>query len=308
MRRWILIPLLASCVEVAPAHRCTADEDCMQGERRGRCEPTRYCSFADPECGELGFRYHEHTAAPGVCVLPATTPASPAPFALDAAADRIASPCAPAGTREQMFELSSPIAQTLFFDVLGGAAALALHAGRCPPEDAPLACIQGGAVCGAAPYARLSAEVPPGTYCLVVEEADPTARGTLTLRSLPAGRLGRAVTSPGPITGNTCADPRTAATAPSCSGAGSGPETSFQVALCPDRSLQGAVLDPAPFDTVLMVGQHVPTNEVRCANAAGPNAAEAIGQLPLAGPGPYWIVVDSVDPGQCGPFTLNLGF
>jgi hypothetical protein len=62
MRWWLLLGL-AACVSPSP-YLCERDGDCADGERAGTCEPTGYCSFADPSCpgerrygglaGELG--------------------------------------------------------------------------------------------------------------------------------------------------------------------------------------------------------------------------------------------------------------
>jgi cysteine-rich repeat protein len=59
----------------APNYRCDADAECTWAERRGVCEPTRYCSYPDPDCpsrkrygdqaGELADRCVDEPPDPG---------------------------------------------------------------------------------------------------------------------------------------------------------------------------------------------------------------------------------------------------
>ena len=45
-----LLPLLAAGCVGKPAFHCTASEQCVNGGDQGVCEPSGFCSFADPAC------------------------------------------------------------------------------------------------------------------------------------------------------------------------------------------------------------------------------------------------------------------
>jgi len=65
-------PLLG-CVKRAP-FACETDAQCAGAKGLGRCEPTGYCSFADPGCAS-GRRYGAAAAGGlgGACVQPDAT-------------------------------------------------------------------------------------------------------------------------------------------------------------------------------------------------------------------------------------------
>ncbi len=68
--RWLLlVVLLPACVAEPPYH-CTSGGQCARsGGSAGTCEPSGFCSFADPGCGG-GRRYGSHAGdgLAGVCV------------------------------------------------------------------------------------------------------------------------------------------------------------------------------------------------------------------------------------------------
>jgi hypothetical protein len=86
--RWIAVATLAAgCSPFGTgAFSCELDTDCMRNGIAGTCEPTRFCSFPDPQCAS-GWRYGELSGdLSSVCVGDEPPDAADPPDAVDAAA------------------------------------------------------------------------------------------------------------------------------------------------------------------------------------------------------------------------------
>ena len=307
--RALLLLVLPACIDIASEHHCATDEDCGTN---GRCEPSKNCSLRDATCGPDGFRYGERAGdRAGICVVATQLPTDQVMAVdLDAAGDHVTAGCGPAGASDAMFEIRSSDAQVIVFDTAGqGATApalLSLHQGSCPPQGAPVGGLCATPSCTNAPaYSRLAVPVPAGSHCLVVEEAVPSDKTSVALRVLPAHR-GFTEIQPGVRAGpfNSCTGQPNVTNLP-C-GMPNVPEAAFVIGTCPALPMQLSVMVEAAFPAIASIHDGVPQGQpLACANTPGPGP-EALAQ-PVGGPGPYWILVEGVDPAPCGDFMITVG-
>jgi hypothetical protein len=306
--RAVVLVLVSGCIDVASEHQCRNDEDCVRSGITGRCEQeTHNCSFADTKCGDGGFRYDVDSGKrAGLCVVTLDVPIALDPIDLKQFSDDTKASCALAGARNTSIELVSTMSQVLFIDsALAGTmttARLALREGACGDADAmELNCA--GAPCGALPYSRLIAAVDPGRYCLVIEEADPTASGgVIQLRILPSRRAAQVVTDPGGmVSGNTC---QSGPVANQCA-IPTATSAAFLFPLCPGKQVSGTINAPAPTDPVLSIRHNIPEDPTNggCVNNAAGQMPETFSAPAQSVPDGLWVVVTSA--AECGPFSMT---
>jgi hypothetical protein len=310
MRALVLVALVG-CIDVSDVHTCGTSADCGTA---GRCEPSHFCSFADDVCGGTGgFRYGEHAGngRANQCVYATAIPFSISATLLDH--DDVKSGCPNAGAGDAMFELHTEDPQIIFVDTAGvgssAPAILSVYAGSCPPTGAPLN--QPG--CRVAPncpdpyeaYNFLpSPASSPGNYCVVAEQEEPGRETSVALRVLPSQR-GVTDYVPGMPTQmiNSCEGQQNVAT--TCGGA-QAPEAAFIVAgLCPMQTVPlHVVVSSSTFPVVASLHESLPQMPaITCSNT--PSPTENI-DIPIMGPGPYWVVVEGAAPMPCGLFTATI--
>lgn len=79
-RRALVLALLATGCRITGTFECERDEQCRSNRMPGTCEPTGFCSFADPACPS-GLRYSEHAGggyAEQCTIVPDAAPWTPA--------------------------------------------------------------------------------------------------------------------------------------------------------------------------------------------------------------------------------------
>ena len=302
--RWLVLFAVASCVETAHEYRCAIPPDCVLDGNMGRCEATGHCSFPDPTCGMMGFRYHESAGdQAGICVLPTTPVVELPPFDLKQAHDNVHSSCAPPGARDVSFELTTPTAQTIAFDTGGPATegvVLSVHGGPCPAKMAELACSP--PPCGPVPYGALAVTVPPGTYCLVVEEADPAgSAGSTGLRVFQGGRPALVLDRPGVLPQQMTCGGTPDPAPPSCTAPNSDPGAAAVFMVCPGAFDLTATVTPS-FDVAVSLRDKGPMGaELDCKAGSTAQTVHAVAMSP----GPYWMSIDhGTAPPVCGQFQI----
>jgi hypothetical protein len=302
--RWLAVLALASCVETAHEYRCASPQDCMLDGNAGRCEQTGHCSFPDPTCGPMGFRYHASAGdQAGICVLANTPITELPPFDLKQAHDDVHSSCAPSGARDVSFELTAPTPETIAFDTGTTATegvALAVYAGPCPARTTELACNL--RPCGPVPYGSLALTLMPGTYCVVVEEADPTgAMGTTALRVFRGDRESLVLDHPfAPPQQRTCGG-IPAPAPPGCATPNTDPTAAAVFMICPGAFDLSATVTP-DFDVAVSLREGIPMGvELDCKTGS---TAQTVHTLAM-NPGPYWMsVAHGTAPPACGQFQI----
>jgi len=311
MRAMLALALaLASCVQVADEYRCGPGHDCVLDGVAGRCESTGHCSLPDPSCGTPGSRYHTSAGQQaGICVL-APAPVIETTIDLKESSDLERSSCAPEGARDASIELAVMSSQTFTIETVGpeprAAVVFSLRDGACPAGLAEISgCRQ--PMCPDAGYNALAVTLPPGEYCLVVEEAEPAAEtGKVTLRIVEGGReavvIDRPMQAPPQSTCGAPPDLETSAcAAPSTNSAGAAvfvacPGTRVRATVTPDV---GDNLDLAL--SLRETGPH--GTELVCRNSATGAGPEMIDEVLM---GPTWLVVDRVNgPVPCGGFSIS---
>ena len=304
---------VASCVQIADEYRCEPGRDCNLDGEAGRCESTGHCSVPDTSCGPAGSRYHASAGQQaGICVLPPGPMLETAVFDLKASSDTVHSSCASDGARDLSIELTLMAQQTITIDTVGpeprAGVVLSLRDGACP---AGLAEITGcrRSMCADASYNVLAANLPPGPYCLVVEEADPAAEnGTFALRILEGGReamvIDRPMQSPPQ---STCppapSDPRPPSCAPTSNDFGTG---AVVFTTCPGTRVRATVTPNVTdgIDVALSLRNGGPIGDelVPCTNVATGTGAEMIDTVLM---GPAWLIVDRVTGPSCSQFSIS---
>jgi hypothetical protein len=302
-----------SCVTVADEYRCDPAHDCVLDGVVGRCESTGHCSVPDASCGTFGYRYHASAGEQaGVCVL-APAPVIESDIDLKESSDHVRSSCAPDGARDVSIELFVTNMQTITIDTVGvqprAAVVLSLRDGACPAGLAEVAGCR-APTCADTTYNVLAVTLPPGAYCLVVEEADPAAEtGKVALRILEGGREAAVIDRPmqsGPQT--TCGAP------PDPDGASCGPPSTDSAGAavfvaCPGTHVRATVTPDVAdnLDIALSLRDGGPRgNELVCTNAATGAGAEMIDTVLQ---GPTWMVVDRVaGPMPCGGYSISHTF
>ena len=308
----VLALALASCVQVADEYRCGPERDCVLDGVAGRCESTGHCSLPDPTCGASGNRYHASAGQQaGLCVL-GPAPVIEMAFDLKESSDRSRTGCGPEGARDLSIELFTMTSQTITIDTVGpeprAAVVFSLRDGACPAGLAEIAgCRE--SMCADKTYNALAVTLPPGAYCLIVEEAEPAAEtGKVGLRILEGGREAVVIDRPfqsAPQT--TCGAPPDPAPAP-CVPPSSDSAGAAVFVACPGTRVRATVTpDTANLDIALSVRDGGPLGtKLVCENAAPGGGAEVIDRILM---GPTWVVVDRVGGSAvCGGFSISHTF
>jgi len=304
---------LASCVEVAEEYRCGPEHDCLLDGMIGRCESTGHCSFFDASCGTTGSRYHASAGQQaGICVM-APAPVIEATFDLKESADRDRTSCGPEGARDLSVELVVMNPQTITIDTWGpephAPVVLSLRDGACPAGLAEVAgCRQ--PTCTDRGYNALAVTLPPGAYCLVIEEAEPASEtGKFALRILQGGRDAVVIDRPmQSMPQSTCGAPPDL-DQPSCASQAGDSAGAAVLLACPGTRVRATVTpDPADaIDLAVSLRDAGPRGaELVCRNAAVGAGAEMIDHVVQ---GPTWLIVDRVGgPAACGRFSISHTF
>jgi hypothetical protein len=292
--------VLAGCIDIASEHRCRNDADCVQADEMGRCEATRYCSFADDTCGTGNRRYNSYAGSRADQCLIETEQASSI-AGLELTADTTQTSCGASASKDLVIDVNSAIEQVVFVDT-AAMVALAVRAGACPGTN-ELACTT--MPCGDAAYGRIAVALQPGAYCLVIEQALASSANELALRVFPAGRL--ALVSVGdPIAATTCGEPMQSQ--PACTSE-AGTEALLVFGTCPGTTTVMAAVDPDDtdgLDIALSLRSGSATgNEVRCVNDAVGAAPETL-DLMIVDAGPHWLAIDRASGADCGRFDATV--
>ena len=290
---------------------CGTDPDCVLDGVHGRCEPTHHCSMPDPDCGSGGFRYHASAGVQaGICVLTTVSGDLPA-FDLKHATDAVHDTCAPASARDVSFELTVAERQAYLIDTAAqatnAAVRFSLYDGPCPvrPGATNTMCSQHDCGSPMPPYDRLVTVFTPGTYCVVVEEDDPSATtGSVALRVVPSGRASDVLMPQ--QNGTTCGGEPDQGSG-GCMAGAPAPVAVYLVPTCPGLIHLTATVTPStPLDAAISLRRDTPDGmQLQCGNTGSGGAAEMVA-ADLSGAGPAWLVVGQQAPGpSCGPFSMT---
>jgi hypothetical protein len=303
----IAIAATSACVDIATEFHCSSNADCTVGGATGRCEPTHHCSFQDPSCGAMGFRYHASAGAEASVCIVAPDDMVPA-FQLGSAAAPTHGSCAPPGARAAMFELALPTPDTILVDTAAPGSSLgvafSVHAGPCPGMQ-ELACALHDCMMGGFPtpnYDRIAVALPQGAFCLVVEAADPAVMsGMVALHLQSSGRPAQLAVGPNAINGTTCSGPPDIAPT-GCGSAPPAPTDLVMVPVCPGPQHLHAMAT-ATGSSALAWSLRAQTNQLSCTPVpmGTPTAIDAS----VMGPAPMFFVVDEQSQPGCGTYSLT---
>lgn len=169
---------------------------------------------------------------------------------------------------------------------------------------------------------QLALQLPAGTSCIVVDQNAAATQGALTLKVVRGGHAG-APLMPGPHTvmGDTCNS--TDVWKAFCSGDG-GQEDAWFFTVCPGTTAHVdastcTVAANVHFDTVLYVRRTNVTSNftidceddsstcpmVRPDRGDGQPDLSILADVPVPGPGLFWLALDGFDTGACGGYQMD---
>jgi hypothetical protein len=140
----------------------------------------------------------------------------------------------------------------------------------------------------------------PGSTCVVVEQADPSAAGAVVLRVARVPQAGEPVSST--LQGSTCGAVDDSSPASACS-TGSGEDVAYFTLACPPQEISASACSTTlPVDTVLYLRRWSPAApDLACSDDVCAGQA-SIDPVAVSEPGLYWLVVDGK--GGCGEFDV----